>query len=168
MLSEQLVERLFFVLLIILLAVFMYYANRTPMLGEDEPLYYWYGKELSQFRLPIYKGGRPFIQPILIPLVFSVFFFFFGPSLALAKMIISIFAILTVFILYLIGKKTNVWLGIFSSLLVLLPSYFSHFSMLTYVEIPIAFFSALVMYTVMNIKDKKSAIIAGIVLLANK
>lgn len=164
MLLEKLAEYGFYIILAIMLGVFIFNASQTPMLGEDEPLYLWYAKEISQGRFPTFRDGNSFVQPPLMSVIYAIPFVFFGASLSLIKIVNAVFAILTVFVTYKIGKQTNVFFGIFASCLLFLPLYFTHFSMLAYVEIPIAFFSALSIYALSRIKTSQDVWLAGIVL----
>jgi 4-amino-4-deoxy-L-arabinose transferase-like glycosyltransferase len=171
--------QIFFILSIVLLAVyFIISARNTQMLGEDEYIYKLLGEEFSKptpMKYFSYSFGKeiPLIQAIFIPLLISNFFMIFGPSMALGKVVVALFGFLTIFLVYLIGKRYNVWYGIASAFLLLTIGYFSYYSLLFYLEIPVAFFSALVTYMVLKFSDsfKKwegiqiSAVILGIILV---
>ncbi|MDH4130018.1 MAG: glycosyltransferase family 39 protein [Spirochaetota bacterium] len=171
--------QIFFILSIILLAIyFIISAYNTQMLGEDESLYKFLGEEFSKpepIKYFSYTFGKeiPLIQAIFVPLLSSVLFIIFGSSLVLGKIIVSIFAILTIIIVYLIGKRYNIWYGVVSAFLLMTITYFSFYSLLFYLEVPIAFFSALVTYIILKFSDsfKKwvgiqiGTIILGIILV---
>lgn len=170
---------IFFILIVILLGLyFVISAYSTQMLGEDEYIYKFLGEEFSKLtslKHFSYSFGKeiPLIQAIFIPLLTSIFFMVFGSSLAIAKVIVSIFGVLTVLVVYMIGKRYNVWYGIASAFILMSINYFSYYSLLVYLEIPVAFFSALVTYMVLKFSDsfKKwegiqiSAVILGIILV---
>jgi 4-amino-4-deoxy-L-arabinose transferase-like glycosyltransferase len=163
--KEKTIEKLFILFLIILGIYYMYLASQTQMLGEDEASYYELGKDFSQFKYPVFDNlGKPVHISPLISLVYSIPFMIFGPSLGLAKMIISIFGILTVLIVYLIGKKTNIYYGIAAAFLLLSINLFTHFMFISYVEVPIAFFSAIATYFFLILNSMKKAIITGIIM----
>lgn len=162
---EDLIEKIFILFLIILGIFYMYLASQTKMLGEDEAFYYELGKDFSQFKYPTFDNlGKPIALSPFVPLIYSVPFMIFGPSLGLAKMIISIFGILTLLLVYLIGKKTNIYYGIIAAFLLLSITLFTHFMFISYVEIPIAFFSALATYLFLTMNSLKKAIITGVIL----
>ncbi|MBN2203317.1 MAG: glycosyltransferase family 39 protein [Candidatus Aenigmarchaeota archaeon] len=165
-LDEKMMEKLFLVSLLVLGIVFVYLASQTQMLGEDEAFFYDLGITFSQSEYPAYDSGNRAtgtMQP-LIPLILSVPFMIFGPSLALAKMIIASFGILTMLVVYLIGKRINVFYGILAAFILLSATLFSHYMMLVYLEIPVAFFSALATYVILNMDSGKGAVLTGVVL----
>lgn len=162
--KEKTINYIFFIFLLALGVFFVYSAFNTQMLGEDEVTYYYIGEEISQGKIPLFVENKPFSLPLFIPLLYSIFFTIFGPSLGLAKAIIAIFGILTILVTYMIGKKINIWLGLFSAILLLSFPHFPHFSLISYVEIPIAFFSALILYMFLTMDSYKKSIMTGIVM----
>lgn len=161
---EKNIQLIFIIFLIVLGIFYIYLAFNTSMLGEDEATYFYVGKEISQGNLPLYIANLPLTIPLFVPLAYSIPFILFGSSLGLAKAITAIFGILTILTVYLIGKKINIWFGLFSALLLLSLPFFSHFSLISYVEIPIAFFSAIIIYIFLNMRNYKDSILAGVVL----
>ena len=97
-LDEKTVERVFILTLVVLGIFYMYLASQTPLLGEDESSFLELGKDFSQLTYPIRENLRPMYLAPFVPLVFSIPFMIFGVSLSLAKMIIVVFGILTVFL----------------------------------------------------------------------
>ena len=144
----------------------MVLASQTNFLGDDEFGYYFNAKQFSQGTmqtLDIYD--YPITFPGLFVTSFTSFFFLlFGPSLAISKMVSAFFGILTLIIIYLIGKKINLFCGIASSIILLSVYFFTHYMMLTYMEIPITFFSALFLYILLKNDSFKKTISLGIVL----
>lgn len=159
------IEKIFIVFIIILGIYYMYLASQTQMLGEDEVSYYWLGQQFSQVKYPAFDDlGRVLPLSPFVSLFYALPFMMFGSSLALAKVIIAFFGVLTLLITYLIGKKINIWCGIVAVFLLLSISLFSNFMMLSYVEVPIAFFSALATYLLLSLDSAKKAILTGIVI----
>ncbi|MFH1228887.1 MAG: glycosyltransferase family 39 protein [Candidatus Aenigmatarchaeota archaeon] len=160
--KEKLLEKIFILALLVLGIAFVYFASQTKMLGEDEPGYYFLGKSFSEFSFPAFDAfGKPLVLWQFLSLVYALPFVVFGASLSLAKMIVAVFGILTLFIVYLIGKKTNIYYGIASAFLLLSMTLYSHFMMLVYLEVPIAFFSALVTYLFLGLDSVKKAVVTG-------
>ena len=149
-----------FLIIVLLLSIYMTFsAFNTKMLGEDEEIYKFLGEKYSKGEVPVYytfnfgKDAVPLVQPIFVELIFSIFFMVFGSSMALSKAIVSVFAFLTMLVVYLIGRRYNMWYGIASVSVLLTLQYFSHFSLMSYVEIPIAFFSALTIYLTLSFSE---------------
>ena len=166
--NEKIIEKIFIIFLLVLGIYYMYLASQTKLLGEDEAFFLDMGKDFSQGNYPAFDNvGRPASNQPLIPLVFAIPFMLFGPSLALAKMIIAIFGILTLLMVYLIGKRINIYYGIVSAFLLLSANLFSHFMMIVYLEIPIAFFSALATYMVLRMNSYREAIATGFILFVS-
>ncbi len=156
--NDKTLQTVFMVIIVLLGIFFTISAFNTEMLGEDEALYRFLGEEFSKPE-PIkyfsynFESEMPLIQPFFMTLVFSSLFMVFGSSLALAKVVVAVLGILTVLLVYMTGKKFNIWYGIASAFLLLTITSFSHFSMLAYLEVPIAFFSALITYAVISFSD---------------
>ncbi len=145
-----------FLLIITVLGIFdMHLASKTAFLGEDEAGYIYSGEQLAKLILV------PTLDPPFIPLLYSILFLIFGTSLSIAKMITAIFGFLTLVLVYLIGKKINIYVGIFSVAILLLIPIFTSMSLLAYVDVPTAFFSALLTYMAVNIDSKKKSIVLG-------
>lgn len=168
--TELKIEHFFVLILVVLGLYYMYLASTTQMLGEDETVYTFFGKKFSESIFPIFGAtGRPVIPPKFIPLVYSFFFLIFGYSLSLAKVIVAFFGLLTVLMVYLIGKKLNIYYGFFSAVLLLSIPTFTHHIMIAYIEVPIAFFSAFFTYLLLSFKANEKnllfkAVIIGIIL----
>jgi hypothetical protein len=142
----------------------MYLASQTQMLGEDEVSYYVLGKDFSSLRYPAFDDlGRNLPLSPFTSLLYAVPFMVFGSSLALAKMIIAFFGALTLIMVYLIGKKINIWYGIIAAFLLLSITLFTNFMFISYEEVPIAFFSALVTYLLLSLDSTKKAILIGVI-----
>jgi len=163
--DEKLIEKAFILFLIALGIFYIYLASQTKMLGEDEAFFYDMGKKFSQSNYPPFDNlGRPISLSPFVPLTFTIPFMIFGSSIELAKIIISLFGILTVLLVYLIGKKINIYYGIISAFLLFSANLFTHFMLIVYLEIPIAFFSILATYMFLNLNSYKRAILAGAVI----
>ncbi len=106
---KDIIEEIFIVFIIILGIYYMYLASQTQMLGEDEISYYSLGQQFSQMKYPAFDElNRTLPLSPFVPLFFAISFMIFGPSLALAKIIIAIFGILTLLVVYMIGKRINI------------------------------------------------------------
>lgn len=152
--NDEQIEKWFLTAVILLSLFAVWSAYNTPMLGEDEEIYKYMGAEFAQGHFPVYYDfnfgeGVPFVQPVLMSLLFAPLFLLFGPSLAIAKTIVSLFFGLTLLMVYFIGKKYDMWCGIASVGILLTITYFSQFSLMVYMETPIAFFSALITYLIL-------------------
>ncbi len=159
------IEIIFVLFLIILGIYYMYLASQTRMLGEDEGQYFLMGKYFSEFEYPASDNtGKPFSVSPLVSVFYALFFIIFGQSLSVAKIVTVIFGMLTVLLVYLTGKRINIWYGIVSAFLLLSMSLFSHFMFIAYVEVPIAFFSILATYMILNQNTYKKSILTGIIL----
>lgn len=160
--DEMKTIEIIFLLIIIILGVFnIYLASKTAFLGEDEAHYVHLGEQFSRGIFPSYTrtGGIVMTSPV-VPLIYSLF----NASLPIAKMITATFGFLTLLIVYLIGRKIDVYVGIFSVILLLLMPTFAHMSLLAYVDVPMAFFSALFIYFAMDVSSKKKAVLLGIIM----
>jgi 4-amino-4-deoxy-L-arabinose transferase-like glycosyltransferase len=159
------IEMVFLVSLFVLGIFNIYMASQTAFLGEDEAGYVELANSFTNLHFDAtYSNGKHNVFPTFIPSLYSFFFMIFGSSLALAKMITAIFGLLTLFVVYLIGRKINVYVGMLSVASLLLMSFFSHMSLLAYVDVPTAFFSALFVYIFTAMKDsmKKSLVLGAI------
>jgi len=163
--KEDLIEKAFIVFLVVLGIFYLYLASHTQMLGEDEAFYYELGEQFSTSSYPVrYQVSNPQVLSPFISLSYALPFMLFGPSLELGKIITAVFGILTLLMVYLIGKKTNIYYGIISAFILLSITLFTHFMFITYQEIPIAFFSALATLLFLNMNSFKRAILLGAVL----
>lgn len=160
------IEKIFMVFLVIIGILYMFLASQTQMLGEDEALYYGLAGDMSHGSYPAFAPYYALPQALspMLSLVSSPFFLIFGKSMPIIKAISAFFFLLTLVIVYLIGKKINMWLGIFSSLLLFSISLLSHLSMLAYLDAPTAFFSALVFYMMLRMKNTPDSIVLGIIM----
>lgn len=158
-------EMIFVIFLIVIGIYYIYLSTQTAFLAEDEATYFSLGKELSNLQYPTTDSSNNAITaPLFIPLLYSALFMILGASLILAKVITAIFGILTLIVVYLIGKKINFYVGIFSVFILLSITLFTQFMLIAYVDVPIAFFSALSVYMISRIDSKKSSILAGLVI----
>jgi 4-amino-4-deoxy-L-arabinose transferase-like glycosyltransferase len=88
----------------------------------------------------------------------------FGATLAISKVVTALFGMLTLLVVYLIGKKFG-WVTSLSSTAILLSiPLFTHLMMISYVDIPIAFFAALALYFFLQPSSTKNSIITGVIL----
>lgn len=166
MISEKNLEKAFIIFLLFLGVYYIYLSYGTRMLGEDEGYYFSMAKQFSQgnFNIHDFKGIPNIPASIFLSLLYSFFFSIFGASLGLAKVVSAIFGLLTLIMVYLIGKKFNIYFGIFSSLLLLSILTFTHFMLIAYSDIPIAFFSIFLVYLLLNLDTFKKSIFAGLTL----
>lgn len=158
---EKKLEIVFIAFVLVLGLYYMWLASGTPILGEDEGLYYSMAKFFANGEYPPMMGSNMnFIVPFG-PLIYSSIFIFTGSSLVVAKIITALFALLTLLLLYIIGKKYNLYFGIFAALITLSIGTFSHLSMIAYFDIPIAFFSLLIVYIMLHLSKLNQAILLG-------
>jgi hypothetical protein len=161
------IESIFILFIILLGFYFSYLSLNTQMLGEDEASYYSLAKDFMNLE---YNKDIYVVMP-LTSLFYVPFFYVFGTSLGIAKAVISIFGILTLIFIYLFCKKIepasfygiNVF-GMASISVILTISYFTHFMLISYTEIPIAFFSILFTYLLLDFKSIDKSIFVGIVM----
>ena len=158
------IERLFMVFILIISVFYGFLALNTDMLGEDELPYYHLAKDITAGGYPGYvkyflapQALHPMLSLLAVP-----FFMIFGAELGIVKMLSSLFFPLTILMVYLLGKKINFWFGLFSALLLFSISMLNHLSLLAYLDVPGAFFSALVLYMLIKTKSLSDAIILGI------
>jgi hypothetical protein len=118
----------------------------------------------GNFSVYDFRGIPDMPSSIFVVLLYSFFFFIFRTSLGLAKIVSTIFGFLTLIMIYIIGKKFNIYYGIFSSILLLSIFTFTHFMMIAYSEIPIAFFSIFLVYLFLNLDSIKKSIFTGVIL----
>jgi len=165
MVSEKNLELIFLVFLLVIGIYYIYLALGTQMLGEDEPYYYSMAQDFSHGKFPIYDElGRDYPWSYFTSLLSAFFLLLTNPSLSVLKAVSAFFGLLTLIFVYLIGKKFNIYYGIFSVFLLFSIQLFSQFMMLAYVEIPIAFFSILVFYLFLKLKDIKTSLFTGLIL----
>jgi hypothetical protein len=161
------IESIFILFIILLGFYFSYLSLNTQMLGEDEASYYSLAKDFMNLE---YNKDIYVVMP-LTSLFYVPFFYVFGTSLGIAKAVISIFGILTLIFIYLFCKKIepasfygiNVF-GMASISVILTISYFTHFMLISYTEIPIAFFSILFTYLLLDFNTVKKATVVGIMM----
>lgn len=163
--DSKTLEKLFLIFLGILFVYYLFLASNTPFLGEDESIYHYEGQLLSQSKYPsFFATGNPNVIPIFMPLFYASLFSILGSSLALAKISSTFLGFLTILLVYLIGKKINIYVGIFASGVLLSIVLFTHYMLIAYVDVPIAFFSALFTYALLKMDSFKKAMLTGIIL----
>lgn len=158
-------KEIFLIAVLILAVTFIYLAQTTGFLGEDEAFYISAAREFAkgQYSL-INEFGNPNALSPIYPLLISFFSFLSSNFLALAKSISIVFGLLTALILYLITRKFGIFAGFTSVSLLLAMPYFTQFMFLSYLEIPIAFFSILSLYLFLSLDSMKKAILLGAIL----
>jgi hypothetical protein len=165
MITKKNLETVFIIFLLALGVFYIYLAIGTKMLGEDESYYYTIAEDLSKGVFTIHDSlGGPQPSIFLTSLLSSFFFMIFGPSLGILKAISAFFGLLTIIFVYLIGKKFNIYYGFFSAFILFSIQTFSHFMMIAYVEVPIAFFSIFLTYLFFSMNNVKRAIFTGLIL----
>lgn len=153
------------VLILVVSIVYLYLSYNTPMLGEDEGAYFFTAKQFLSLKFPSFLSlTQPLNYPPLIPLLSVPFFAIFGSTLNIAKFIICLFGVLTLLLIYSIGKKTSWLLGFMAAFILLSITLFTQFMFLYYVEIPIAFFSLLSLVLFSSMDSMKKAIFTGSVM----
>ncbi len=163
--SEKIIEVGFLSTLLFIGIFYAYLASKTAFLGEDEATYLSLGKQLSSLQYPLRDNlNNPITAPLFVPVLYASLFIVLGTSLSLAKMIVVGFGILTLLTVFLLGKKINIYVGVFSVFVLLLVTLFTHFMLISYVDVPIAFFSVFSLFLISKIDSKKSAILAGIII----
>jgi 4-amino-4-deoxy-L-arabinose transferase-like glycosyltransferase len=164
--TEKKIEIVFIIFVLLFTVFYFYLAANTDFLGDDEFGYYHNAKMFSQGEmqtLDIY--GYPITFPGLFVTSFtSLLFLLFGPSLTISKMVSAFFGILTLIMVYLIGRKINIFYGIVSSIIFLSIYLFTHFMLLAYMDVPITFFSTLILYILLKDDSPKKTILLGVVL----
>jgi 4-amino-4-deoxy-L-arabinose transferase-like glycosyltransferase len=149
-------------LIAVLSFILIYFSVQTKFLGEDEQNYYGTAKLIAQSgTYPIRDFfGSPLIFTPLVPFILSVFSF----SFALTKVIIAIFGVLTLIVTYAFCEKyVKKGSGIIAVALLFSASLFIQYSMLVYLEIPLAFFSITSFYFLLGAKNLKGYALTGII-----
>jgi hypothetical protein len=165
MVSEKNLEFIFLVFLLAIGIFYIYLATGTQMLGEDEQYYYSMARDFSSGKFPVYDElGRDYPWSYFTSFLSAFFFLLITPSIGILKAISEFFGILTLIFVYFVGKKFNIYYGIFSVFLLFSIQSFTHFMMIAYVEVPIAFFSVLVFYLFLRMKDIKTSVFTGLTL----
>ncbi len=164
MVNNKNIEIVFLIAIIILSVFNVYLASKTAFLGEDEALYNYLGEQISELKYDAYAAGKQNIAPPFMPVLYSTMFLIFGSYLSVAKAVTAILGFLTLLMVYIIGRKINIYVGIFSVAILLLMTLFAHMSMLTYVDVPTAFFSVLLTYMVVNLDSNKKAVTLGVLM----
>jgi 4-amino-4-deoxy-L-arabinose transferase-like glycosyltransferase len=153
-------ELLFLAVLFFIGIIYIFLASGTQMLGEDEALYVALGKDFarSNYAITSLSGQYPANYAVFTSLFFGSMFLVFGASLGLAKVLIAFMGLLTIILVYLIGRKFSIYYGFFSAILLISMTGFSHYSLISYLEVPIALFSAFLTLLLLNFKiDQKDA-----------
>lgn len=161
------IEFLFILLIVMIGVYYIYLASNTQMLGEDEGGYLNLGRQFLNLE---YKSD-PYVVFPFTPLTYVPFFYIFGYSLGVAKAVTALFGILTMLLIYLFCKKidkTSFYginaFGLASISILLTVMYFTHFMLIAYTEITMAFFSILIAYILLGLKNLKTALLAGAVI----
>lgn len=154
----------FIMVLLVIGLWYVWLATGTQMLGEDEGLYYSVAKSFSHGEYPVAIGLNPTYNILPFgPLMHTVGFMLGGPSLAAAKAISVLFAVLTLLLLYAIGRKHNVYFGIFAALTLVTVQLFDHLALQSYLDVPIVFFSLLIVYMMSRLRTLTDAAALGAV-----
>jgi hypothetical protein len=155
-------DKVLLFVLIVLGFVSIFLASKTKMLGEDEANYFVLSKEFYNLKFPTFdRFGYPKLLPIYYSLLAIPFFPILGTSLLTLKTMTGIFFLLTLILLYTISKRHGINMMLMSISLLLLTPIYIQFVPIAYVEIPIAFFSLLVICLIMNLSNTKQAILLG-------
>lgn len=164
-LNESTLETIFLIILFGLFVFFMYSASKTDYLGEDESTYFRMTVEMFRGNYTGFTwNGQPITAPLLLSFLSSILFHVFGIKLAVLKIVSCIFGFFAVVMLYFaVEKIKGIASAILASTLLLSFLYFSHFLMLAYVEVMVAFFSSLVIFILTREKNIKYAVILGFV-----
>ena len=158
-------EQIFLAFLIISGIYMMYLASNTQMLGEDEATYFSLAKDFASGNYPVLTNtNTPIVYSQFMSLLYSFFFIIFGASLATAKAVTALFGILSLVVVYLIGKRFSIYYGIIASMILLSIQTFAHYMMIIYQEVPVAFFSSLILYMFLKMERKRDAIALGAIL----
>jgi 4-amino-4-deoxy-L-arabinose transferase-like glycosyltransferase len=145
--------------------IYVYLALNTAMLGEDEAVYLSISKQFLSGIYPTFSDiGFPNTFPPLFPLIDVIPFLIFGVSLSLSKVIIAVFGVLTLLMVYLICKKFGPMAALSSVAILLSIPLFTQYMFINYMEIPIAFFSALASYLFLKLDSVKKAVVTGSIL----
>jgi len=163
-LGEDFMGVVFVFFSIILFLFYTSLAIKTNPLGSDEFVYFRYAKEIYQGK---YTGftydGYPVKAPLMLSFVSAGLFSIFGESLAILKLVSCMFGLFTVIFLYFAVKKIKGTLpAILSVSLLLSFMLFSHFLLIGYVEVLIAFFSSAVILLLTRERKLKYGILLGI------
>jgi hypothetical protein len=163
---DKYVEMSFILFIIVLGFFYVYLASNTQMLGEDEGGYVKQAKDFASMTYPADPYG--YVPSPLMPLFYSISFLAFGYSLGAAKAVVALMGMLTLLMVYLFCKRVDKTsflgvnaFGLASVSILLTITYFTHFMLIAYTEIPIALFSILIVYVLMDMKDTKSAVLVG-------
>lgn len=160
----KLLEKIYLLLLLFLCTYFSYLAYNMTCNGDDEGIYLQIANNFPKFP-KYYEGLIPYSQPFFISyFIIGPLFKIFGFSLGLAKIIIVLIGFTTLFLIYLIGKRINIIAGMVASSIPLAITIFGRYIFSVYMEVPSAFCSVFFLYLLLNLKNKKNAIIIGVVL----
>jgi 4-amino-4-deoxy-L-arabinose transferase-like glycosyltransferase len=158
-------EYLPLILIAVLGVIFIYLAAGTQMLGEDEAVYFTAAKDFMKGDYPAFtQTGFPNVFSPFVSLVDTLPFLVLGASLPLSKVIIAIFGVLTLIVVYLTGKKFGLISSLASVAILLSIPIFAQYMLINYMEVPIAFFSALAIYMLLQLDSVKKAVAAGALL----
>lgn len=163
---DQYLEVAFIGFIILLGLYYMFLAANTNFLGDDEQGYYYNARMFSQGKMELLDiYGYPIPFPGLVFMTFGSFLFLiFGPSLSILKMVSVLFGLLTLLMIYLVGRRINVLFGISSSVILLSVYLFSHYMFLAYTDLVITFFSISIFYLFLKEESYKNSIFMGVFL----
>lgn len=169
---------LFFAFILFLSVVYIYYGALTDSWGfGDETYYYLASKSIVENNWVISHipklyatagfQGEWLGKPPLSYYMPTIFYWLGNGNLTVFKLFAPIFGILTVLLVFIIGKNLyNFWAGFVAAILTAGTPLFIHFSIITYAETLTAFFILLSLYTAykaITIRSKKWIILAGII-----
>lgn len=158
-------EQIPVILLLIVSIIYFYLAYNTVMLGEDEGAYFFTAKQISNLNFPAFLSqSQPLNYPPLMPLASIPFFTIFGFTMNVAKIVVCLFGVLTLFLILSLGKKKEWFFGLSSAFILLSITLFTNFMFLYYVEIPIAFFSLMTLVLFSSLDSLKKAMAGGAIL----
>ncbi len=169
---------IFFAFILFLSVVYIYYGAFTDSWGfGDETYYYLASKSIVENNWVISHipklyatagfQGEWLGKPPLSYYIPAIFYCLGNGNLTVFKLFTPIFGILTVLLVFIIGKNLyNFWAGFVAAILTAGTPLFIHFSIITYAETLTAFFILLSLYTAykaITIRSKKWIILAGII-----
>jgi len=153
------------ILIVLIGIIYIYLASNTAMLGEDEAVYFTMAKEFLKVEYPTFTNtGFPNVFQPLVPLINVIPFYLFGVALSISKVVIAFFGVLTMIVIYLLGKKFGLIAGLLSVAILLSIPLFTQYMFINYLEVPIAFFSVLAIYLFLQLDSVKKAVLTGAVL----
>ncbi|MFH7864947.1 MAG: glycosyltransferase family 39 protein [Candidatus Aenigmatarchaeota archaeon] len=158
MINKKTLEKIVIILILIFGIYLIYSASITPMLGEDEERIVYSKKFINGEIYPenLSESGQTlFFYAITgIP---SLFFNNYLEILTLSHIFTAMFTVFLLFIIYFLGKKIeNIYFSIVCTLFLLSFPLLFHLSLIAYVDAQIAFFSALIIYSIIRFDKNKT------------